>query len=256
MLRTELVQALRVARRNAGARKVERQRDVGGDAPEHRSQHDRQWPDVLGVRGTGDGDPQAGIAAGVGHDPQCRRGGAESCAARDFAARPVLSVVAMQTRLDYVRWVKLMGRRQRRGTPGGRNAPGTLVRAVGLFAPHRRRVVTWAAVTLCSALLLAAAPLLIAVIFDQALFPAGGQPDLALLVTLVGLMIAAAALGGALAILQTYLANVIGTAGAARPEAPAVPAPPSDVARLLHQGAIRRAPVGGRTRRGGARPAS
>jgi ATP-binding cassette subfamily B protein len=103
-----------------------------------------------------------------------------------------------------------MGRRRTRGLSGGRYGSATLVRAVSLFAPHRRRVAIWAAVTLCSALLLAAAPLLIAVIFDKALFPAGGQPDLGLLVTLVALMIGAVALGGALAILQTYLANLIG----------------------------------------------
>ena len=103
-----------------------------------------------------------------------------------------------------------MKRRHTRALPGGRHGSATLVRAVGLFAPHRRRVAIWAAVTLSSALLLAAAPLLIAVIFDKALFPAGGTPDLGLLVTLVALMIGAAAVGGALAILQTYLANLIG----------------------------------------------
>jgi ATP-binding cassette subfamily B protein len=87
---------------------------------------------------------------------------------------------------------------------------GTGRRVVALFAPYRRRIYLWIGVVLAASALGVAAPLLTKPVFDSALFPESGQPDLGLLVLLVGLMVASIVLGGVLAIVQTYLANVIG----------------------------------------------
>jgi ATP-binding cassette, subfamily B, bacterial len=85
-----------------------------------------------------------------------------------------------------------------------------LARALRLFAPYRRRVAVWLAVILVASVIGVVAPLLTKVVFDDALFPSSGDPDLGLLVALVALMIAAVVIGGVLAIVQTYLANVVG----------------------------------------------
>jgi ATP-binding cassette subfamily B protein len=83
------------------------------------------------------------------------------------------------------------------------------MRVVRLFLPYRRKVAVWLSVTLVASLLGVAAPFLTKYVFDRALFR-GGEPRLGLLGVLVGLMLAAVLLGGVLAIVQTYLANVIG----------------------------------------------
>ena len=82
-------------------------------------------------------------------------------------------------------------------------------RLVGLFAEHRSRVVGVVVLVLVSAGLGVVNPLLIRVVFDQALFPAGG-PDVGLLVGLSGLMLAITALGGAVGVWQTIAANRLG----------------------------------------------
>jgi ATP-binding cassette, subfamily B, bacterial len=86
---------------------------------------------------------------------------------------------------------------------------GMFPRVVRLFAPYRRQVILWLSVTFLGACLGVAAPFLTKFVFDRALFP-GGDPRLGLLGLLVGLMVASVLLGGVLAIVQTYLANVIG----------------------------------------------
>ncbi len=54
-------------------------------------------------------------------------------------------------------------------------------------------------------------PLLIKVVFDNALFPTeGGGPKLSLLYVLVGLMVGLAVIGGVISVAQTYLTAVIG----------------------------------------------
>ena len=53
-------------------------------------------------------------------------------------------------------------------------------------------------------------PLLIRVVFDSALFPNSGSPDLTLLWVLAGVMAGITVVGGLLGILQTYLTNQIG----------------------------------------------
>jgi ATP-binding cassette subfamily B protein len=93
---------------------------------------------------------------------------------------------------------------------GSRAAAGILRRALGLLRPHRRHVSLLGAVILLVSALGVAAPLLTKAVFDDALFPASGEPRLGLLTWLVGLMIALILLAGLLSLVQAYLASVIG----------------------------------------------
>jgi ATP-binding cassette subfamily B protein len=86
----------------------------------------------------------------------------------------------------------------------------TVPRVARLFRPYRGRVALLTSVILASAGLGVVNPLLTKVVFDRALFPSSGEPNLGLLAVLVGLMIAIAIAGGALGVFQTYLASVIG----------------------------------------------
>jgi ATP-binding cassette subfamily B protein len=85
----------------------------------------------------------------------------------------------------------------------------TLRRVVGIFRPYRRTVLGVAVLILVTSGLGVINPLLIKVIFDQALFPPGG-PRLGLLWALVGLMFAIPVVSGLLGIWQTYLSNLVG----------------------------------------------
>jgi ATP-binding cassette subfamily B protein len=85
----------------------------------------------------------------------------------------------------------------------------TLRRVVGTFRPYRRTVIAVGFLILITSGLGVINPLLIKVIFDQALFPPGG-PRLELLWVLVGLMFAIPIVSGLLGIWQTYLSNLVG----------------------------------------------
>ncbi|MGH2656176.1 MAG: ABC transporter ATP-binding protein [Actinomycetota bacterium] len=85
----------------------------------------------------------------------------------------------------------------------------TLRRVVGIFRPYRRTVIAVGVLILITSGLGVINPLLIKVIFDQALFPPGG-PRLELLWVLVGLMFAIPIVSGLLGIWQTYLSNLVG----------------------------------------------
>ena len=94
---------------------------------------------------------------------------------------------------------------------GNQPAPKGLVRRiVATFRPY------WVVVTLVGLLILITAgigvvnPLLIRVVFDSALFPTVGGPDLTLLWVLAGVMAGITVVGGLLGILQTYLTNQVG----------------------------------------------
>jgi ATP-binding cassette subfamily B protein len=82
-------------------------------------------------------------------------------------------------------------------------------RIVALFVPYRARVLLVFVVIVVSSALSVVGALLIKVVFDKALFPPGG-PNLALLVELVGALIAIPILTGLLNIVQTYYTNWIG----------------------------------------------
>ena len=88
--------------------------------------------------------------------------------------------------------------------------PKTLRRVLQLFAPYRRRCAVWTLVIIAASVIGVTAPLLTKLVFDRALFPKSGHTHVGLLVLLTALMLVSVVLGGVLAIVQTYLANVIG----------------------------------------------
>jgi ATP-binding cassette subfamily B protein len=83
-------------------------------------------------------------------------------------------------------------------------------RVWALFAAHRRQVAALVGVVLVGAILGVANPLLIKVVFDDALFPSSGSPDVSLLVTLSVIMLLIAIVGAALGVYQTVLSNGLG----------------------------------------------
>ena len=93
------------------------------------------------------------------------------------------------------------GNRQRR-TGLGR-------RIVRLFRPYRGRTTLILVSIVVTSALGIVNPLLIQVVFDDALFPPGG-PDLGLLYPLIGLMVAIPIVLGVIGVGQTYLTNWVG----------------------------------------------
>jgi ATP-binding cassette subfamily B protein len=91
------------------------------------------------------------------------------------------------------------------GEPRGR----LVKRIVRLFRPYRGRTALILVSILVTSGLGIVNPLLIQVVFDDALFGAGG-PDLNLLYVLVGVMIAIPIITGILGVGQTYLTNFVG----------------------------------------------
>ena len=85
-----------------------------------------------------------------------------------------------------------------------------IYRIIRLFRPYRLRVIMVGVLILFTGRHRRAQSLLIKVIFDSALFPSSGGPDLNLLWIIVGVMSAIAVTGGALGILQSYLTNKLG----------------------------------------------
>jgi ATP-binding cassette, subfamily B, bacterial len=84
-------------------------------------------------------------------------------------------------------------------------------RLAKLFLPHRRRVTVVTMIVLVSAAIGIVNPLLIRVVFDNALFPPDSAgPDVQLLVSLTALMLGIALLTGILGVVQTVLTNRLG----------------------------------------------
>ena len=83
-------------------------------------------------------------------------------------------------------------------------------RIIRLFRPYGTRVTIVGVLILVTASLGVVNPILIKVVFDSALFPTVGGPDLNLLWVIVGIMAAIAVASGALGIVQTYLTNKVG----------------------------------------------
>ncbi len=98
-------------------------------------------------------------------------------------------------------------RRPRSEPTGNRSMVPRIIR---LFKPYRPSVTVIGALILVTASVGVVNPVLIKVVFDSALFPPGGGPDLNLLWILVGLMAAIAVASGGLGIVQTYLTNQVG----------------------------------------------
>ncbi|MFN2592776.1 MAG: ABC transporter ATP-binding protein [Candidatus Dormibacteria bacterium] len=86
-----------------------------------------------------------------------------------------------------------------------------LVRQISaLFRPYRREVVLVMVAILVTTALGIASPVLIKVVFDQALFCRAGCPKLSLLYPLVAVMVAIPIVSGIIDIAQTYLATRVG----------------------------------------------
>ena len=83
-------------------------------------------------------------------------------------------------------------------------------RLIGLFSPHRGRVVLVILVVLVSAGLGIVNPLLTQRVFDDALFPGTGSPNVDLLTTLIAIMLTVALLSGVTGVAQTIITNRLG----------------------------------------------
>jgi len=83
-------------------------------------------------------------------------------------------------------------------------------RTVRLFRPYRFQVVSVAVLILLTASIGVVNPVLIKVVFDSALFPATGGPDMDLLWILAAVMTAIAIANGLMGVLQTYMTNQVG----------------------------------------------
>jgi ATP-binding cassette subfamily B protein len=86
----------------------------------------------------------------------------------------------------------------------------TVRRVIRTFRPYRRTVGLVGLLILITSAIGVVNPLLIKVIFDQALFCGSGCPNLDLLYWLVGLMVAIPIGSGVIGIWQSYLSNVVG----------------------------------------------
>ena len=87
---------------------------------------------------------------------------------------------------------------------------GLVRRTVGIFTPYWTVIAFVGLLILVTAGIGVANPLLIRVVFDSALFPQEGRPDLNLLWVLGGVMAGITVVGGLLGVWQTYLTNRIG----------------------------------------------
>ena len=90
-------------------------------------------------------------------------------------------------------------------------AQGGLVRRiVRTFQPYSRKVTVVGLLIVLTAGLGVVNPVLIRVVFDSALFPSSGTPDLGLLWLLGGIMASITVVTGSLGVVQTYITNQVG----------------------------------------------
>lgn len=83
-------------------------------------------------------------------------------------------------------------------------------RIVALFRPYLGRIVVTGLIVVLGAAIAVVPPLIVQRVFDDALFPVDGGPDMGLLVRLVVAMIALYLLSSALGVLQTWLTSTVG----------------------------------------------
>ena len=83
-------------------------------------------------------------------------------------------------------------------------------RIIRLFRPYRVPVVSVAVLILLTASIGVINPLLIKVVFDSALFPPSGSPDMNLLWVLAAIMTSIAVTNGLMGVIQTYMTNKVG----------------------------------------------
>jgi ATP-binding cassette subfamily B protein len=88
--------------------------------------------------------------------------------------------------------------------------PNLLARIFQLFRPHSRPLAGTALLVILGAGLSIIPPLLIQEAFNQGLFPPAGKPNFAVLLSVVGLMLAIWVVNGGLGVAQTYLTSKVG----------------------------------------------
>ncbi len=94
--------------------------------------------------------------------------------------------------------------------------PNLLPRIAELFQPHRGALAVTITLVLVSAGLSVLPPLLTQRAFDEGLFPPGGEPNVPVLLQLVGLMLLLWVISAGLGIAQTWLTATVGNAVMAR----------------------------------------
>ena len=87
---------------------------------------------------------------------------------------------------------------------------GLVRRIVRTFQPYSRKVTVVGLLIVLTAGLGVVNPVLIRVVFDSALFPSSGTPDLGLLWLLGGIMASITVVTGSLGVVQTYTTNQVG----------------------------------------------
>lgn len=89
--------------------------------------------------------------------------------------------------------------------------PNLVRRIAQLFAPHRRALISTGLLVMIGASITVFPPLLTRQAFDLGLFPAGGKPDIPVLVEIVSLMIFLYIVSAALGVWQTRLTATVGS---------------------------------------------
>ena len=87
---------------------------------------------------------------------------------------------------------------------------GLVRRIVRTFQPYSRKVTVVGLLIVLTAGLGVVNPVLIRVVFDSALFPSSGTPDMGLLWLLGGIMASITVVTGSLGVVQTYITNQVG----------------------------------------------
>ena len=87
---------------------------------------------------------------------------------------------------------------------------GVVRRIAAYFRPYWTQVIAVVLLVLVTAGLGVVNPVMIRIIFDSALFPSGGEPDLDLLWIIAGIMAGVTIVTGGLGIVQVYLTNLVG----------------------------------------------
>jgi ATP-binding cassette, subfamily B, bacterial len=100
-------------------------------------------------------------------------------------------------------------------SPSAAEAAPVLRRIVTLLAPYRWPLLAVALAVLVSAALTSVAPFLTKAVFDDALFPPSGEPDLTLLAWLVGGLVAIPLVTALIGVGQTYLTTQVGNSAMA-----------------------------------------
>ncbi|HEY1368849.1 MAG TPA: ABC transporter ATP-binding protein [Gaiellaceae bacterium] len=102
------------------------------------------------------------------------------------------------------------GGRRSRTPEKPQNGRKIVPRVARLFKPYKWQVSAVVVMILATSFLGVLNPLLTKVVFDKALFPPSGSPDLHLLYIIVAVMIAVPLVSSAIGVLQTYVTTVVG----------------------------------------------